>query len=131
MIVGIGTDIVAVARIARSLDRHGERFAKRILSDGEFVTFSSHVRPAHFLAKRFAAKEALVKALGCGFRDGISMGHIEVENDHLGKPYLVLKEAAAARAELLGVDQLMLSLADEDAYAVAYVVAEKSTFGKC
>lgn len=125
MIVGIGTDIVAVARMTQSIERHGDRFARRVLAESEFAQYVDHTNPSHFLAKRFAAKEALVKALGCGFRDGISMQHIVVENDSLGKPYLVLCEAAKKRAELLGVGDLQLSLSDEEAYAVAYVIASK------
>ena len=125
MIVGVGTDIVAVARMKESLTQHGERFAKRILSTSEFECFSSHVAPANFLAKRFAAKEALVKALGCGFRNGISMQHIVVDNDELGKPFIVLSGEAASRSEQLGVGDVLLSLADEAEYAIAYVVATK------
>ena len=125
MIVGVGTDIVAVSRMQESLAQYGDRFAKRILSASEFEQFSSHVAPANFLAKRFAAKEALVKALGCGFRDGISMKHIVVDNDELGKPFIVLNGEAASRSERLGVGELFLSLADEAEYAIAYVIASK------
>ena len=125
MIAGVGTDIVAVSRMRESLTQYGDRFAKRILSPSEFEQFSSHVAQANFLAKRFAAKEALVKALGCGFRNGISMQHIVVDNDKLGKPFIVLNGEAANYAEQLGVDELFLSLADEAEYAVAYVVASK------
>ena len=125
MIVGIGTDIVAVARIQEGLTQHGDRFARRILTGGEFDRFSCHNSQASFLAKRFAAKEAVVKALGCGFRDGISMHHIEVDNDSLGKPFLQLSCAAAERAASLEVGDLHLSLADEAEYAIAYVIASK------
>ena len=67
MILGVGTDIVKVSRIQSSLDRYGERFARRILTAAELSAFLAENRQAHFLAKRFAAKEAVVKALGCGF----------------------------------------------------------------
>ncbi|HEX22459.1 MAG TPA: holo-[acyl-carrier-protein] synthase, partial [Chromatiales bacterium] len=68
MIYGIGTDIVGVSRLQTNLDRYGERFAARILAESEMAAFRQTQSQAHFLAKRFAAKEALVKALGTGFR---------------------------------------------------------------
>ena len=126
MIFGVGTDIVEVSRMGEGLARHGKRFAKRILAPDEFEVFEEHANPANFLAKRFAAKEALVKALGCGFRDGISMQHIVVKNDLLGKPEVTLHGEAAAKAKSLGVGEIFLSLADERDYAVAYVTATRS-----
>ena len=125
MIVGIGTDIVAVARMASGIEKYGERFASRILSSDEFKIFSQHTNQAHHLAKRFAAKEAVVKALGCGFRDGISMRQVEISNDPLGKPQVTLYNKAAERAGNMGVTEILLSLSDEREYAVAYVVAQK------
>ncbi len=125
MIVGIGTDIVAVARMASGIEKYGERFASRILSSNEFEVFSGHANQAHYLAKRFAAKEAVVKALGCGFRDGISMRQVEVSNDPLGKPQVTLHSKAAERAKSMDVTEILLSLSDEREYAVAYVMAQK------
>jgi len=81
VIYGIGTDIVAVPRLQVNLDRYGERFAARILTASEMAVFRETANKAHFLAKRFAAKEALVKALGTGFRDGLSLRDIAVAND--------------------------------------------------
>lgn len=121
MIFGIGTDIVAVARIQQGLDRHGERFAQRILSEGEFERFQAHGRPAHFLAKRFAAKEAVAKAFGTGFRDGLSLRHIEVVNDAKGRPMLRFAGKAAQLVEDLGIGEAHVSLSDEERYAVAFV----------
>ena len=126
MIVGIGTDIVKVSRMAESLEKHGSRFAKRILADSEYEQFQEKMAPALFLAKRFAAKEAAVKALGTGFRDGISMRHIFVENDALGKPGLQFVEAAKTKIEEHQITYSHLSLADEQEYAIAYVVLEKA-----
>lgn len=125
MIVGIGTDIVKVSRVAESLDKHGSRFAKRILADAEYEQFQHKSSPVLFLAKRFAAKEAAVKALGSGFRDGISMRHIFVENDALGKPCLQFSDAAKIKIEEQQITHSHLSLADEQEYAIAYVVLEK------
>lgn len=125
MIVGIGTDIVAVARMASGIEKYGERFTSRILSSDEFEIFSQHANQAHYLAKRFAAKEAVVKALGCGFRDGISMRQVEISNDPLGKPQVTLYSKAAERAKSMGVTEILLSLSDEREYAIAYVMAQK------
>lgn len=122
MIHGIGTDIVKVKRIQESLDKHGERFAKRILTDKEYDRFQSHSFPASYLAKRFAAKEAVAKALGTGFRDGLSLKHIEVTNNDLGKPELSFNERASELAKSLGIVASFLSLSDERDYAVAYVI---------
>lgn len=126
MIFGIGTDIVEVSRMDEGLSRHGERFARRILAPTEYEVFKARTGQASFLAKRFAAKEALVKALGCGFRDGISMQHIVVGNDALGKPVLTLSGEAANKAKSLDVGEIFLSLADEREYAVAYVTVMRS-----
>ncbi|MDH5256511.1 MAG: holo-ACP synthase [Gammaproteobacteria bacterium] len=125
MIFGIGTDIVQISRMQESLEKHGERFAKRILSSSEFLEFEKVVNQGAFLAKRFAAKEAAVKALGTGFRDGISMKHISVGHDPIGKPVLEFSDAAKKIAIDSGVASMHLSIADEKKYAVAFVVLER------
>jgi holo-[acyl-carrier protein] synthase len=122
MIHGIGTDIVAIARMTRLWDKYAEAFAARILADDEFAVMQHHADPARFLAKRFAAKEAAAKALGTGFRDGLSLRHIVVMNDALGKPILRLDGRAAEFAEAFGVRASHVSISDEAAYAVAFVV---------
>ena len=124
MILGIGTDIVGVARIQTSLDRHGERFARRILAPAELEEFFATRHPAHFLAKRFAAKEALVKALGTGFRDGIRFADIRITHDGLGKPGLGCSGKTAALLQQMGVTLSHISLADEHDYAVAFVILD-------
>ena len=124
MIYGIGTDIVAVPRLQTSLDRYGERFAARILTASEMAVFREVANKAHFLAKRFAAKEALVKALGTGFRDGLSLHDIAVVNDALGKPVLEFSDKLADRLHARGITQQHLSLTDERKYALAFVVLE-------
>ena len=126
MIVGIGTDIVAVERIRQSLQRHDGRIAQRILRPAELEEFEQRnekVRP-HFLAKRFAAKEAAAKALGTGFRDGIQMQQIEVAHDRQGKPQLQWSGAAQQQFERLRVKAAHLSISDEESHAVAFVVLE-------
>jgi holo-[acyl-carrier protein] synthase len=131
VIFGIGTDIVRISRMLENVEQYGERFAARILTEAELLVFQRAVHPAAFLAKRFAAKEALVKALGTGFRDGLSLGDIGVCNDELGKPLF----AFSAKAQQLLADKNVggshLSLSDESEYAVAYVVLEMAEKRSC
>ena len=124
MIYGIGTDIVRIQRIADNLSRYGDRFALRILTDAETVQFRNSARQAHFLAKRFAAKEATVKALGTGFRDGLSLRDIGVRNNPLGKPELAFSAKAQDWLLSRGIAGSHLSLADEQDYAIAFVTLE-------
>lgn len=121
MIYGIGTDIVAVARMARALQRHGARFARRILTMAELTDFQTAVHPHRFLAKRFAAKEATVKAIGTGFSHGLSLHDISVVHDMAGKPMLHFSDHALDLLEARGIGEHFLSLADEHDYAIAYV----------
>ncbi len=121
MIYGIGTDIVSIERITQALERHGERFAERILALSELPAFSEAAQPAHFLAKRFAAKEAAAKAFGTGFRDGLVMADIAVTHDGLGKPLLVFSGRAESLCDELGVGERFLSISDEKEHAIAFV----------
>ena len=121
MIHGIGTDIVAIARIEAGLARFGDKFARRILAPQELQGFIASVSPASFLAKRFAAKEAAVKALGTGFRGGISLAQIAVSNDLHGKPVLSFSGRALDVCNSLGIGETHLSLSDEKDYAIAFV----------
>ena len=121
MIYGIGTDIVRVARMQENLDKHGEQFVKRILTDNELRDYHNSVHPAHFLAKRFAAKEATAKAMGTGFSQGLSLRHIGVAHDELGKPMLEFTDTANEFIERNGIKKTHVSLADEKEYAVAFV----------
>ncbi|MEW6445926.1 MAG: holo-ACP synthase [Pseudomonadota bacterium] len=122
MIHGIGTDIVAIARMERLWARFGMALAVRVLSEDEREHLALQTDPARFIAKRFAAKEAAAKALGTGFRDGLALRHIAVCNDALGKPMLRLDARAASLAAAFGVRDCHLSLSDETDYAVAFVI---------
>ena len=124
MIYGIGTDLVEATRIARSLERYGERFAKRILTDSEWLDYSCSSKPVIFLANRFAAKEAAAKALGTGIGRGVSFQHIHIDNDENGAPILTFTDGAKARLELLNGRHGFISIADELHYAVATVILE-------
>lgn len=121
MIFGVGTDIVRVARMADSLHEHGDKFARRILSDNELTDFFASKSPAHFLAKRFAAKEATAKAMGIGFSRGMSLTHISVGHDANGKPVLEFFSRAVELCDELGIGESYISIADEDDHAVAFV----------
>ncbi len=129
MIIGLGSDLVEVGRIGHLLERHGDRFLRRVFSPAEREL--ARQRPGGHvatLAKRFAAKEATAKALGCGFRGGVKWHEIEVVNDELGAPRLRLHGGAAARLGRLtpaGHDaRLHLTLSDERTHALAVVIIE-------
>ena len=94
MIVGIGTDLVKISRITSLHEKQGERFARRILSELEWEEFAATKQKNHFLAKRFAVKEAAAKALGMGFRQGIEYKDIAVLHDELRCPILVFQGQA-------------------------------------
>lgn len=120
--LGIGTDIVEVARIGSTLERHGEKFAQRILHPNEYQQWQQHAQPQAFLAKRFAAKEAVGKALGTGLGEGVTAADIEVDHADNGCPVVVLHHQAKTRLLELGGKQCWLSISDEKAYAVAFAV---------
>ena len=125
MIFGIGTDIVAIARMAEYWQRHGERGLEKILAPDEREGCRSSNDPARFLAKRFAAKEALGKAFGTGIRVPLLLPEITISHDELVKPFFTLAPALAAH---FSDRQLLahLSISDEQEYAVAFVILESS-----
>ena len=121
MIFGIGTDLVHIPRMQELLDKHDDKIALRILSDTEFSEFQQATNPAAFLAKRFAAKEATAKALGTGVRDGLSLRHIEVVNNKMGKPELSFYKQGQILIKQHNIGRSLLSLSDEKDYALAFV----------
>ena len=123
MIVGLGIDMTELARIRAAHARFGRRFLEKFLAPGELAALAPHP-PIAFLAGRFAAKEAAVKALGTGFAEGISMLDVEVLRRPSGQPELRLSGSAARRAEALGVKSMHLSLSHERDIAGAVVVLE-------
>ena len=124
MIHGVGTDIVAIARIERMLNEHGERTAAKLLAPSEMERYRQAAQPAAWLAKRFAAKEALGKALGLGLRDPATLHNIAVRSDGLGRPSF---EYAPPLADWMKARRLRahLSLSDETDTAMAFVVVEQ------
>ena len=117
--IGIGVDIVNIARIERVFEKFGERFARKVLAPGELESLSLDPR---LLAKRFAAKEAVAKALGTGFRQGITMPSISIAKSSLNQPQVVLMGAAKARLDSMGGQDVLLSISDEVDSVVAFAV---------
>ncbi len=124
MIVGIGTDVVSIARIAGVLERHGERFVNRILTPEERGRYERTRAKAGHLAKRWAAKEAFSKAIGTGIHPPFTWQSIAVGRDPKGKPLVVPSEKMARHLESLGVVSAHISLTDDADVAVAFVVLE-------
>ena len=129
MIIGIGTDFVDIPRIQKILDEKGARFLNRVFTQVECKRGMYHqAYSASSLAKRFAAKEALVKAIGTGFSKGISFQDIEITNDARGKPFMTLKGKAESALHALTpplyVAHIHLSLSDTKTHALAFVVIE-------
>lgn len=124
MIIGTGIDTVAVARFQRFLDEGNQRLLERLFSQREQDYCRPKKQAAACYAARFAAKEAFLKALGCGLRHGISWIEIEVVNDPLGKPELCLTGAARERLTDQGGNRTHLSLSHDGGQAVAIVILE-------
>ena len=123
-IIGIGSDIVKVSRIEKLTERYDKRFLERIFTAAETSYALAKARPALHFAARFAAKEAFVKALGSGLRQGINWFDIEVINDDLGRPQLKLHDNARQAAIKLNNPNLWLTLTHEQEFALAFVILE-------
>jgi len=123
MIAGIGVDIASVARLGRLYERHGARALEKLLAPGEREEFAKARAPARFLAKRFAAKEALGKALGIGVAAPATLPNIAVTHDAQGRPAFSLAEPLARHLAARRL-RAHLSISDEADYAVAFVVVE-------
>lgn len=124
MIVGIGVDIVDVTRIERLMSEYGERFSERVLAPCEREPFRASGRPMWFLANRFAAKEALSKALGTGLRYPVTLHAISVASDGIGKPAYAFHGPLPAYLAGRNIGACHLSLSHEKGLACAMVVLE-------
>lgn len=122
MIYGIGTDIVLISRI-----KNTEAFAKKILSNKEFILWKDYLpgKQKTFLAKQFAAKEAIAKALGTGFQNGIFPKDIEILRNDEGKPYISAHGSLKNVFTDLEITSSHVSIADETDYVVAFAIIEK------
>jgi holo-[acyl-carrier protein] synthase len=126
MIVGIGIDLVDIDRIARTFERFGMRFARRILTDGELARLTTR-DPVSTLAKHFCAKEAAGKALGTGVLGPVGFHQIIIEHRRSGKPELHLVGTAAARMARIGATHAHVTITDERRMAAAVVVLESGS----
>jgi holo-[acyl-carrier protein] synthase len=124
LIYGIGIDVVEPHRVARLLEKYGERFARRVLTDLEWPGFKKSGRPVFFVANRFAAKEAFSKAMGTGFRYPVTLQCISVVQNSLGKPSLVFHPRLEALMETERIVSHHLTISDEKSLACACVVLE-------
>jgi holo-[acyl-carrier protein] synthase len=125
MIVGTGIDIAEVPRIREAIERHGERFLKRIFTEGEIQYCESKANRVERYAARFAAKEAGMKAIGTGWNHGVRWRDIEVARKPGGRPTLQLHGKAAEFAAKLGATNIALSLTHTAEQAIAQVILEK------
>lgn len=123
MILGIGTDLVAVPRVEEVLSRHRQRFLDRVFTPAEQADCLGRARPAMHLAARLAAKEAAMKALGTGWGLGVRWQDVEVRSGTATPPTLRLAGSARVHAEARGIRQAMVSLSHDGDYAIAVVVA--------
>jgi holo-[acyl-carrier protein] synthase len=124
VIYGLGSDLIEIARVERALARFGERFARRILCEPELRRFHGHAKPAAYLAKRFAAKEAFTKALGTGIHAPANWHGVWVINLKSGKPQLEFSAAVCALLQQRGIRRCHLTLTDERSMAGATVILE-------
>jgi len=125
VIYGIGVDLVANQRMQHLIARFGDKIAHKLLTADEYQLYTARQDKAAFLGSRFAAKEAFAKALGTGFRHGLSLRHIETTVNTLGKPVLKLLGEAQRLVNQLGIVHYHVSLSHEKEHAVAIIVLEK------
>ncbi len=125
MSIALGTDLVHVARIQRIYSRFPERCARKIFTSDELEVSLSRPDPARALAGRFAGKEAVMKALGTGWTQGIRFIDIEITSDSDNRPDVSLTGQAAVCAQSMGINRWLISLSYEGDYALAFVIAEE------
>jgi holo-[acyl-carrier protein] synthase len=123
-ILGVGTDIVECLRIAQMIERHGELFISRVYTDHEIEYCAARKAATQHYAGRWAAKEAVLKALGTGWARGLSWRDIEIRNDRHGAPTVVLRAGAREVAEQAGITKVHVTISHCRCHAVAYAIAE-------
>jgi holo-[acyl-carrier protein] synthase len=124
-IVGIGTDIVECLRIGRMVEKHGELFLTRVYTDREIRYCQARKRATEHFAGRWAAKEAIFKCLGTGWKKGLCWTEMEIRNDPQGKPRVLLSGATKEMAQSMGIADIHLSISHCRAYATAYALATR------
>jgi holo-[acyl-carrier protein] synthase len=125
MVVGTGIDIVNIDRIEHLIARWGDLFLDRVFTEKEIIWCQQRTRPPECFATRFAAKEAFLKAIGWGLRNGIQWKDVEVENDSMGKPSFSFHRKAKEALENLRIQKALLTLSHDRPYAVAHVLLEE------
>jgi holo-[acyl-carrier protein] synthase len=123
-IIGIGTDIIECLRIAQMIERHGELFINRVYTKHEIQYCQSRKLATQHFAGRWAAKEAILKALGTGWRRGISWRDIEVRNEPGGRPTVAMRGGARDVVEQLGITEMLISISHCRSHATAYALAQ-------
>ena len=129
MIFGIGVDVLEAARVKKVYDKYGEHFVARLLLPGEREQLGKTKRTERFLAMRFAAKEAIVKAMGTGFAHGIWIRDVGVVQNAWGRPEVVYSERGEKMRQALGIGAGHVTLTDEAGLIVAVAVLEKAESG--
>lgn len=129
MIFGIGTDVVRLERIQHVYDKYAERFVERLLLPAEEQEFRRHNRPVRFLAMRFAAKEAIVKAMGTGFAHGMWIRDCGVVPNAWGKPEIIWSQRGRGMCEKLGIGEGHVTLTDEAGLIVAVAILMRKQTG--
>jgi len=122
-IIGHGIDIVEINQIQKIINRSGERFEKQFLTDAEQDTAKKNSKRVQYLAGRFAAKEAILKALGTGWSNGISFLDIEIQRLPTGQPSATLHARCKELAQELGISEWLISISHSESYAIASVIS--------
>lgn len=122
-VIGIGTDIIECLRIARMIDRHGELFLNRVYTEREIRYCQSRRQAIQHFSGRWAAKEAILKAIGTGWKRGISWRDLEIRNSPSGQPHVAVRGGAKDVTQRLQIADIHLSISHCRTYAIAYAIA--------
>jgi holo-[acyl-carrier protein] synthase len=122
-VIGIGTDIIECARIAKMIEKHGELFLNRVYTHNEIAYCSCRKSANQHYAGRWAAKEAVLKALGTGWAQGIQWTDVEVANEIGGRPHIELTGQAKVISQQMGIREVLISISHCRGYAIAYATA--------
>ena len=126
MIYGIGTDLVELSRVQETYDRFGQHFVDRLLMDEERALFADNKWPVRFLAMRFAAKEATVKAMGTGFAHGVWIRDVGIVSNDWGRPEIIWSKRGRAKCDELGIGEGHVSLTDDAGLIQAFAIVMRA-----
>ena len=125
-ILGIGTDIVEVKRVKKIYNKYGDNFARKFLVTMSLKNINSQIKKSLFFAKRFAAKEAIGKAIGIGIRNGVILRYLSINNDSLGRPFVKIENHK--KFNLTEKEEIHISLSDERKYAIANALIFRNNY---